>query len=160
MSGVNESLAELKKSLNSSVLSAPEFDSTTSSIIEEMLELISRIEQTSSWADGSDPDIEMSFVGLVSELTFNNVFQVEDSIGERVKIHGQNDVVSNGGGSWLNSVDGNLTLNKIWTILKEVDRVVGVKRKLSDSLTTDSGPEDIFLCSAWANVRKKNVLWY
>ena len=147
MSGVNESLAELKKSLNSSVLSAPEFDSTTSSIIEEMLELISRIEQTSSWADGSDPDLEMSFVGLVSELTFNNVFQVEDSIGERVKIHGQNDVVSNGGGSWLNSVGGNLTLNKIWTILKEVDRVVGVKRKLSDSLTTDSGPEDIFLCS-------------
>ena len=42
--GMNESLAELKKNLNSS-MNTPEFDSTTSSVIEEMLELTSRIEK-------------------------------------------------------------------------------------------------------------------
>ena len=141
---MNESLAELKKNLSSSV-NTPEFDSTTSSVIEEMLELISRIEQSGSWASGSDPDLEMSFVGLVSELTFNNVFQVEDSLSERVKIHGQEDNMCGGGGNWLNSVGGSMTLNKIWSILKEVDRVIGVKRKLSDSLTTDSGARGHFL---------------
>ena len=109
-------------------LSDPEFDTTTSSVIAEMIGLISQVECGLSvgveWGSGSDPELEESLIGLLND-TVSTSFQLDENVRGLL-------------GASVEDVGGRGTLKTMWLKLKEMQRVLGLKRKWSAVDTSDT----------------------
>ena len=111
-----------------SIDESPEFTSflsDNSDMREEILIMLDEIEATGMLEGTPDPNLEEVLVGLVDEV-INTSHQMTDFIKRNW-----------GGGEWsgrsYHAIGGRGKLGRVWELLKEVRRVVGVKRKLSDA---------------------------
>ena len=109
-------------------LSDPDFDTTTSSVVEEMIDLISQVEGGLSggmeWGSGYDPELEESLIGLLNN-TVSTSFQLDESVRGLL-------------GANVEDMGGRGTLRTIWLKLKEMQRVLGLKRKRSTIETSST----------------------
>ena len=95
-------------------LSDPEFDTTTSSVIAEIIGLISQVECGLSvgveWGSELDPELEESLIGLLND-TVSTSFQLDENVRGLL-------------GASVEDVGGRGTLKTMWLKLKEMQRVL------------------------------------
>ena len=110
-----------------------EFEIETSSFLRGLEELMEQVEEQvsgCSWGDGSDPNLEQSLIENVKGRIFNNSFQLETSLeGWRLDT--------------FNKVGGPETLRNLWLRLKNMEQVIGVKRKISETISDCSSNDSI-----------------
>ena len=94
--------------------------------MEELQQVLSQLEEgvmverEGDWGEGSsDPDLEGEILELINS-TINNSFELDRSVAELYGVR-------------ADSIGGEGTLRRLWLKLKELSRVCGLKRKLSDS---------------------------
>ena len=119
---------------------APEFETTTSSVLSELRALLEDANQSprsSDW-EGSDPNLTSVLLGLIGEHNkFSNPFEVSEKIKEelisRAEQSGARAI------SWNQTsfelVGGRGTLRSFWNKLKSKEVVGGRKRSLSTSMS-------------------------
>ena len=99
--------------------------------------MLDNIEANEEFEDMSDPVLENTFADLVDDVV-NNPGQIPEKIKDK-----------------LSGMEGLLKQESIWARLKELHRVAGVKRKLSDSdwSSSSTGTEfNTFLLQTFANL--------
>ena len=109
-----------------------EFTSETSSLLEDIIKLMNNTEASfmcSNW-EQPDPDLERSIMEVLDGVVLHTSFELEDHLqGWRLDL--------------FDKIGGQGTLREIWARVKNLKQVVGIKRKLTDSLTSeDTSAED------------------
>ena len=102
------------------------FDSDTSSVVLEIFGLIDDAEASHAWDVSSDPELEGAFVSMVDEIV-SNPGQLPEIIKRRSS--GLTESIRQ---SSIDEIGGPGTLREIWARLKSLEKVCGVKRKLSE----------------------------
>ena len=108
--------------MNSLKASAPE----GASIIGEIFENIDQAEADQRLMDESDPNLEETFASMIDDVV-NHTGQISDQINS--KISGLENSLHQGS---FDKIGGKGTLREIWSRLKALKKVSGVKRKLVD----------------------------
>ena len=121
---VRQSVEALCRSFD---LNFESFDSESSSVILEIFGVMDEAEASQAWDLSSDPELEEVFVSMVDEI-INNPSQLSEAIRRRVP-----NIDSSLTQSSFDQIGGQGTLRQIWAKLKELERVLGVKRKLSEN---------------------------
>ena len=102
-----------------------EFDSMGTEVLREIVGVMDDVENEllTGWPKGRDPDLEGSILEVVEGILFDNSFQLADSLD-----------------GWsqelFDRVGGRGTLRELWRRLKQLKQVIGLKRKLSSSLSS------------------------
>jgi len=116
----------------------PEFDTTSSSMLEELKVILDGLNETQSsqtW-EGSDPDVTKLLLGLRGETEdmFPSPFHLAESVRRRMVSMAEEPGAR--ALSWdishYNKIRGKGTLNSVWSNLKSDERVRGRKRSWKD----------------------------
>ena len=155
---------------NEDVAAMPEFDSTSSSILDELkviLDGLNESQSSQSW-EGSDPDVTNFLLGLISDTedTFPSPFHLADSVRRRLI-----SMAEEAGAralSWdisqYNKIGGKGTLNSVWSNLKSDEKVRGRKRSLKNESSDENESKKLKIslnlsdaCEKMGNIELSNT---
>ena len=138
-----EKQSDGSRSSNQGLEQLPEFDSTSSSVLNELRVILEDLDQgrdDPTW-DSTDPDVTNFLVGLVNDPDekFSNPFQLTESVRreliQRAEASGARAL------SWdlpdFDRIGGNGMIRRVWSNLKADGKVTGMKRSISDDSVGD-----------------------